>query len=290
METWGEEARVEALRADTCRSGNPAAGSFRPVNRFGHLEFDASLPSRSASLHPPVTDEVRCVTEAETAFGRGEFESALRWYGKVLEYNPTSGGAWVGQVKCLIELGQYKEANVWADKALERFPEAPELLAAKAVALGRMGRPSEAMPFSDAAMEKPGEIAWVWLARGDVLLASGQKQVDACFDRALRLAPGDWLVRWLAGRIRAYWKQFALALKHVREAVSLAPDRPSVWISMAECQLALGLADAARQSVDQALSLSPEHPAALELLRGIDEQGWLGQVGGTFRRWLGRSA
>jgi hypothetical protein len=57
---------------------------------------------------------------------------------------------------------------------------------------------------------------------------------------------------------------------------------------MAECQLALGLAEAAKQSVDQALTLSPEHPAALELLRGIDEQGWLGQVGGTFRRWLGR--
>lgn len=288
METWKGKTQKEASWADACREEIPPAGSFRPVNRFGHLEFGDSLPAQNASRHPPMTDEVRCVTEAEAAFGKGEFESALRWYGRVLEFNPNHAGAWAGQVKALIELGQFKEANVWADKALERYPEAPELLAAKAVALGRLGRPAEAMPFSDAALEKPGEIAWVWLARGDVLLSAGQKQVDACFDRAMRLAPGDWLVRWLAARIRAYWKQFALALKHVREAVSLAPDHAAAWVTMAECQMALGLADGARQSVDQALSLLPDHPPAIELLRGLDEQGWVARVGGTMRRWWGR--
>lgn len=288
METSGRKTQKEASWADACREEIPPAGSVRPVNRFGHLEFGDSLPAQNVSRHPPMTDEVRCVTEAEAAFGKGEFESALRWYGRVLEFNPNHAGSWDGQVKSLIELGQFKEANVWADKALERYPDAPELLAAKAVALGRLGRPAEAMPFSDAALEKPGEIAWVWLARGDVLLSAGQKQVDACFDRAMRLAPGDWLVRWLAARIRAYWKQFALALKHVREAVSLAPDHAAVWVTMAECQMALGLSDGARQSVEQALSLLPDHPPAIELLRGLDEQGWVARVGGTMRRWWGR--
>lgn len=258
------------------------------MNRFGHLEFDDQLPLQP-ERHPPLADALRCWNEAEAAFGRGEFESALRWYGRVLEFDAHHVGAWAGQVKALIELGQFKEANVWAEKALERYPESAEILAAKAVALGRLGRAAEAMPFSDAAMEKPGELAWVWLARGDVLLAAGQRQVDACFDRALRLAPGDWLIRWLAGRIRAYWKQFALALKQVREAVALAPDRAVAWVTMAECQLELGLSEAARQSVQQCLSLSPDHPAGLELLRRLDEQGWMGRVGGTLRRWLGRS-
>jgi tetratricopeptide (TPR) repeat protein len=288
METWNVETRKEASRADACPRTIPGAGLRNPVNRFGHLEFDDSSPTQSSAMHPPLTDEVRCVSEADAAFGRGEFETALRWYGKVLEYNPHNVAAWAGQVKALIELGQFKEASVWADKALERYPDSPEILSGKAVALGRMGRPEEALPFSDAALEKPGELAWVWLARGDVLLSAGRKQVDACFDRAMRLAPGDWLVRWLAGRIRAYWKQFALALKHVREAVSLAPDHPAVWVTMAECQMALGLGDGARQSIQQALSLVPDHPGAVGLLRGLEEQGWLGRIEGTMRRWLGR--
>lgn len=258
------------------------------MNRFGHLEFDDQLPPKTDG-RPPMPDARRCAAEAEAAFGRAEFESALRWFGRVLEYDPNHVGAWAGQVRALLELGQFKEANVWADKALERHPDSPEILASKAVALGRLGRPAEAMPFSDAALEKPGELAWVWLARGDVLLAAGQKQADACFDRAFRLAPGDWLIPWLAARIRSYWKQFALALKHVRDAIALAPDHTAAWLTMAECQAALGLPDAARQSLQQVFSLSPDHPAGLALLRTLDEQGWLDRAGGTIRRWLGRS-
>lgn len=286
MKTEGGKRWVAPCRARACGEQEGTAAYQRPVNRFSHLEFDESQTAQTAPV-PTLTDEVRCLNEARAAFNRGQFESSLRWHGRVLEHNALQAEAWVGQVKCLIELGQYREANVWADKALERHPESPELLAAKAVALGRLGRAAEAMPFSDAAMEKPGELAWVWLARGDVLLASGEKQVDACFDRALRLAPGDWLIRWMAGRIRAYWKQFALALKHVREAVALAPEHASAWVTMAECQLSLGLPEAARASLEQALSLVPDHPPALELLRGVNEQGLLGRAQGMVRRWFG---
>jgi len=259
-----------------------------PVNRFGHLEFGESQPLEVPGQGHRVSDAERCVGEADAAFGRGEFESALRWYGRVLEFDALHEGSWTGQVRALIELGQYKEANVWADKALERFPESAVLLSAKAVALGRLGRPSEAMPFSDAALEKPGEVAWVWLARGDVLMSAGQRQVDACFDRALRLAPGDWLMRWMAARIRVHWRQFAMALAHVREAAQLAPERVMVWVTMGECQAALGLLDAARQSLGQALILVPDHPGAVTVLRGIHEDGWMGGVRGVLRRWTGR--
>lgn len=259
-----------------------------PVSRFGHLEFNESQPLESAGRGRRMTDVERCIGEADAAFARGEFESALRWYGRVLEFEALNEGSWAGQVRSLLELGQYKEANVWADKALERFPDSPLILSAKAVALGRMGRAAEAMPFSDAALEKPGEQAWIWLARGDVLLAAGQRQVDACFDRAMRLAPGDWLTRWLAARIRNFWKQFAMALAHARDAAALAPERVMVWVTMAECQAALGLMEAARQSIGQALVLVPDHPPASEVLRGIHEAGWMGGLHGLIRRWSGR--
>jgi tetratricopeptide (TPR) repeat protein len=99
---------------------------------------------------------------------------------------------------------------------------------------------------------------------------------------------GSWLTRWLAARIRNFWKQFAMALAHARDAAALAPERVMVWVTMAECQAALGLIEAARQSIGQALVLVPDHPPALEVLRGIHEAGWMGGFCGLIRRWSGR--
>ena len=110
------------------------------MSRFVNLEFGDEHEDHS---HDPqaglVKDEAYYFAEAETAFQNGNFESALRLYAKVLEYNPQKAPAWTGQVRMLIELGQIREAKLWADKALEHFPSEPELLAAKAVALGRSG-------------------------------------------------------------------------------------------------------------------------------------------------------
>ncbi|MSU34771.1 MAG: hypothetical protein EXS36_06590 [Pedosphaera sp.] len=260
------------------------------MSRFGNLEFE-SAPERSVSLRQhlhPLSDETRCLTEARSAFGTAEFESALRWYGRVLEFNPISLEAWSGQVKALIELGQYRDAKVWADKALEKFPQAPDLLAAKAVSLGRLGETDAALAFSDAALERPGDSSYVWLARGDVLLARRERQVEPCFDRALQLAPGDWMVRWLVARVRAYWKQFAAALKLAQEAAALAPDRFVVWVLAGQCQAALGLAAPATGSFHQALALHPGCRPAEEGLTALQSAGLLDRLRTGIRRWIGR--
>ena len=254
------------------------------MSRFGKLEFDGQRQESTQRAQPPLADAAHCFAEATLALGRAEFESALRWYGRVLEFDALSVPAWCGQIRSLIELGQFKEANVWADKALERFPNAADLLAAKAVALGRLGRADEAMPFSDAAIEQPGETFYVWLARGDVLLAAGQRQVDHCFDRALQLSGGDWLVRWLAARVRAYWKQFAAALKLAREAAELAPERFATWLLAGECQAALGLNEAARRSLHQALALEPSSRDAERALHDVSGKGWTDR----FTKQIGR--
>ena len=106
------------------------------MSRFTHLEFDGESEDQSWGQKGVVKDEAYYSAEARTAFENGNFESGLRLYSKVLEFNPNNVAAWGGQVRMLIELGEFREARLWADKALERFPHEPELLAAKAVALG----------------------------------------------------------------------------------------------------------------------------------------------------------
>src|SRR5438034_9499497 len=219
------------------------------MSRFVNLEFGGESEDHSQDAQKALSkDEAYYFAEARAAFENGNFESALRLYSKVLEFNPENAAAWTGQVRMLIELGEFREAKLWADKALERFPHEPELLAAKAVALGRSGDLKGAIAFSDASVEERGDTPYIWLARGDVLLARGEKRADYCFDKALLLAAADWFVAWLAARIRAFHRQFALALKLVQQALELKPDHAVLWLCAGGCQRQLGLLGPARHS------------------------------------------
>ncbi|MFO1486988.1 MAG: tetratricopeptide repeat protein [Verrucomicrobiota bacterium] len=190
------------------------------MSRFSNLELGGESHERArAQSRPLVKDEAYYLSEARTAFERGEFRPALRHYSKVLEFNPHNAAAWTGQVRMLIELGEFQEASLWADKALERFPQDPELLAAKAVSLGRIGDLHGALVYSDASIAERGDTPYVWLARGDVLLAREETRADYCFEKAITLSPNDWFIAWLAGRVRFFHEQFALALKHFQQAV-----------------------------------------------------------------------
>jgi tetratricopeptide (TPR) repeat protein len=225
------------------------------MSRFENLEFDD--PAHAAHAEEAFADEARWLQEADVALRAGEFEQALRLFSRVAEGSPGLATAWAGQVRMLIELGELKEANVWADKALERFPRDPEVLAAKAVAVGRLGDGKAALAFSDAALAEAGESPYVWLARGDVLLARGERRAEYCFARALARSAHDWLWPWLASRIHYFHRKLSLALKFVRQALSLDAAQPVIWWQLGRCQMALGLTAEAEDSYMQARQLAP---------------------------------
>jgi tetratricopeptide (TPR) repeat protein len=255
------------------------------MSRFGNLEFaDSSsenLPSRSSAGAAGLG-----LREAELAFRRGDFEHALRWYGRILQEEPHHVGAWVGQVRMLVELGEFKEAGVWADKALEQFPQEPELLAAKAVTLARSGDLRGALAFSDAAIAERGDTPYVWLARGDVLLARAEKRADYCFNRALGGGGGDWIWSWLASRVHFFYRKFSLALKLITQALTLDGSQAVVWLQLGRCQLALGMSAVGEESLAQARELDPHCPEAQVVARECRDYGWWDRVFGRVRHWL----
>jgi tetratricopeptide (TPR) repeat protein len=243
------------------------------MSRFVNLEFDGESKNKPEPAKELVKDDVYYCAEARSSFENGNFESALRLYAKVLEFNPQNTAAWTGQVRMLIELEEFQEARLWADKALERFPHDPELLAAKAVALGRAGDLQGALAFSDAAIEERGDTPYVWLARADVLLARRESRADFCFEKALQLAPRNWFVAWLAGRIRYFHEQFALALKLFQQALEWNAGHFLLWLELGQCQQALGLVGAARESLHQAQQLNPRCPEVHQALAGLSGTG-----------------
>ena len=130
------------------------------MSRFENLELSGENEEQPRRHKALVKDEIYFLSEAQTAFENGQFETALRSYGKAIEFNATIAAAWTGQVRMLIELGEHKEAKLWADKALEHFPNEPELLAAKAVALARTGDLDGALIFSDTSIEERGNTPY----------------------------------------------------------------------------------------------------------------------------------
>lgn len=258
------------------------------MSRFVNLEFGDESDNQMQSEQALVKDEAYYLTEARTAFESGNFEQGLRFYSKVLEYNPKNAVAWTGQVRMLIELGEYREAKLWADKALERFPNEPELLAAKAVALGRSGDLQGALAFSDASIEERGDTPYVWLARGDVLLARSENRADYCFEKALLLAPRDWFIAWLAARIRFYYEQFVLALKLIQQAVELNPGNFLLWLEQGHCQQAVGMIGAAEISFAQARQLNPHSEMVNDALHQISQVGFLARFFGKWRQLFKR--
>ncbi len=253
------------------------------MSRFGNLEFDREFEREFQETESPHS-EAHFLTGARKAFEEGEFEKALRWFAKVLEFNPRNAIAWTGQVRALIELGEFREATLWANKALGTFPREPELLAAKAVALARSGELDEAIAYSDAAIEERGDTPYIWLARGDVLLARKESRADYCFDKALALTPGDWVTAWLAARIRFFYQQFVAALKLLQQAIELNTTHFLLWLQLGQCQLALGLTGPAERSFQQARQLNPQCDAARRGLGQVAASGMGQRLRGLCRR------
>lgn len=256
------------------------------MSRFANLELGGESEGQSQHHKALVKDEAYYCAEARSAFENGDFESALRLYSKVLEFNAQNASAWTGQVRMLIEMGEFREARLWADKALERFPNEPELLAAKAVALARAGDLQAALAFSDAAIGERGDTPYLWLARGDVLLARHETKADYCFEKARLLAPGDWLIAWLEGRIHFFYDQFALALKRLQQALEWNAGHFVLWLELGRCQEALGLVGLARTSFTQARQLNPQCHEARAALGQLAGTGFSRRLSGWWRRWF----
>ncbi|MBC8001396.1 MAG: tetratricopeptide repeat protein [Opitutaceae bacterium] len=253
------------------------------MSRFINLEFHDE-PPRERPVTRVLKDAAFHLVEAGRAFEDGQFEQALRSFGKVLEFDPESVAAWVGQVRMLIEMREFLEARLWADKALEKFPREPELLAAKAVALGRIGDLGAAIAFSDAALEVKGDSAYVWLARGDVLLARKEKRADYCFEQAFARASGQWMIHWLASRICAFYQLFSRALKHAQQCLDLEAGKASVWLQIGRCQQEVGLSTQAQQSFLQALQLDPTCREASAALTGVASGGFFSRLRNAWKQ------
>lgn len=150
---------------------------------------------------------------------------------------------------------------------------------------GPQRRPQRGFGFSDVSIEEQADTPHVWLARGDVLLARKEARADYCFEKALLLAPGNWVILWLAVRVRFYHGQFAAALQLAQQAIGRDAGHFVLWLEQGRCQDSLGLVEAAQDSFARALELDPGCLTAAEGLAHLRSHSLEDRVRGWWRRF-----
>ncbi|HET6247475.1 MAG TPA: hypothetical protein VFE47_07260 [Tepidisphaeraceae bacterium] len=263
------------------------------MSRFNRLEFEPSRkpPADAPSAEPqarritpdPDHDEHHWLKLAEAQRRLGQYENALRFYSRALEWDKSVVSGWVGQVRMLIALEEYPEAELWARKALELFKNNADLLAGRAQALSRLAKMKDALGSSDASINQPGHGSYPWLVRGELMLARGEKTADYCFGKAMQM-DGDWLLLLEIGQTHLHYGHAASGLEPTRRAVQRAPDQVLAWYCQGQCEAALGLSDAATVSFERCLDLLPDYADARIALEQLSRAK---PVRGFLKTWFG---
>lgn len=257
------------------------------MSRFDHLEmgnWHAAVPDEDPA-EAGLIDQHFYIEKAAQAFADENYERALAYYSRALQYDANMEEAWLGQLRCLLELQELQEAIIWSDRALERFPKSGSILAARAVAEARLGHSIAAMGYSDAAFKEARESTpYMWVARGEVLITVNIKNAKACFMKAVELAPQDWTVRAWIGRSYLTHRCHHQALEHLRNAVKLDPDRVICWYWIGKCCEMLGEIEEAQRAYARAMSIQPSFSRARDALLQIRRRGIVSKVFDAFKR------
>lgn len=260
------------------------------MGRFDHLEM-GDWPTGNHEPDPNYSgliDQHYYMDKAEDVFSQENYERALAFYSRALQYDIDLEEAWLGQIRCLIELSELPEAITWSDRALQRFPNSPEVLSARGVAESRLGRQIAAIGYSDAAFNSQKVTPYMWIARGEVLIPRNAVNAKACFMKAVEMASSDWRVRaWIARSylVRGCHHQ---ALEHLRHAVRLDPDRHTCWYWIGKCCESMGEINEAKLAYGRALAAQPAFTRARDALVNVDNQGAMSKVGCAFKRLFKR--
>lgn len=161
----------------------------------------------------------------------GEAEQALGHFGRALELNPDSQGAWLGRGEALGRLARFEEALASFDRVVTMDPTMAAAHYGRGVALWGLGRLDEALQSLGSAIEVKPDIAAGWCARGMVLGRLGRDdEALADLDRAVQLDPQlavAWHERGEILRKRGLNKE---AVSSYSRALELDPNLPDAWL------------------------------------------------------------
>ena len=257
------------------------------MSRFDHLELGDVPSSEPDEPESGVVDQNYYTEKADAAFLEGNFERALAFYSRSLQYDINLEESWVQQIRCLVELRELQEAVIWSERALTRFPNSAEVLAVRGVAECRMSNIQAALRFADAALATKKITPYLWIARGEILISSNAANARACFLKAVEMVPGD--IKIYAGIGRAYLVHGCNpeAAEYLQKAVRVDPHSYICWYWLGKCIEAMGDMKEAQNCYGRAIAANPAFGRARDALHAVSRRGIGAKISGKLRRIFG---
>lgn len=265
---------------------------FQHIRPEGQAEDASAAPRREFAPGDAGGADVDVQTllgEAQRAHERGDFEKALRVYGRCLQRDRVLAPAWLGQVRVLLDMGQFEEAETWVEQAGKVTGEVPAILALRSVVMSRRGKLDEARAWSDRAMKDASDAPETWLARAEVIYASRNERVArTTLDKAHERCPGG-AAALRCGEVALEAGDFVAARQWLERAARALPDSPLVALRRGVMEAREGHADAARQHLQRALVLNPALVAAKLAIEHLDRGSPVTALWTRAKRWLSAS-
>jgi tetratricopeptide (TPR) repeat protein len=191
-------------------------------------------------------------------------------YGKIAEFIVREARQKYQQAMQARLKGDLRTAETMLREVVEKVPDAPDPLLALGQLLLETGRAEEAIGFLSKACEVDNMNPQSHFLFGQALEASGRlRRAKEAYERALQRYPTGDLAKEIEQRLRALEeKLFSQASPTLSEEQAKDLEEALHW---AKFYLEVGFPRRAREYLEQAKAIAPDHPMVQEISKAIEQ-------------------
>lgn len=191
-------------------------------------------------------------------------------YGKIAEFIVREARQKYQQAMQARLKGDLRTAETMLREVVEKVPDAPDPLLALGQLLLETGRAEEAIGFLSKACEVDNMNPQSHFLFGQALEASGRlRRAKEAYERALQRYPTGDLVKGIEQRLRALEEKLvSQASPTLSEEQAKDLEEALHW---AKFYLEIGFPRRAREYLEQAKAIAPDHPMVQEISKAIEQ-------------------
>ena len=190
---------------------------------------------------------------------RGEYEEAIKAYGRVIALDPRFADAYYNRGVAKIRLKEFREAIEDFDKAIALKPDDIFCYLNRGVAKDQIEEFREAIKDFDEAIDLDPEYPYSYVNRGIAKAKLGEhEEAVTDFDEAIDLKPDDAEFYSNRGIAKAKLEEHEEAVTDFDEAIDLKPDDAEFYSNRGIAKAKLEEHEEAVTDFDEAIDLKPD--------------------------------
>ncbi len=205
--------------------------------------------TQAAQLATPKSDDLKVVALDYVLLD--DYDDAIRWMKKAVEFDPQNESAWYGLGRCLYSQSEFAEAQQALQRALALDPQDVQAEANLGLAYEMGNKPEQAEQAYRAAVTLADADAksdeWPYLDYASFLLEHDRPaEAIPLLQRAVKAAPKCAACHGKLGRALAESGEARQGVEELRTAVALAPKNPQLHYDLGRAYRAAGQMEQAR--------------------------------------------